>query len=132
MNLRSASCLPKLSYLSNIIDVKKLDTEWRQHTFEKKVNPDLHWDEFWLAVRDAKTPTGEARYPVLITLVSILASLPFANAAVERIFNQLKLVKTDDGNSLKTSSLVSLLQSKMSLKNGHWSAASLKPRHFSG
>ena len=29
-------------YLSNIIDVNKLDMEWRQHAFEEKVNPDLH------------------------------------------------------------------------------------------
>lgn len=81
----------KLPYLSNIIDINKLDMEWRQHAFEEKVSPDLHWDEYWLAVRDVKGPTGEARYPALITFVGILASLPFAIAAVERIFSQLKL-----------------------------------------
>ena len=81
MKLCSASCLPmpllspllslgriclKLPYPIDTIDVNKLYMEWRQHAFEEKVNPDLHWDEYWLAVQDAKTPTGEARYPVLM------------------------------------------------------------------
>ena len=101
--------------------------EWHQHTFQENVNSDLPWDKYWLVVRDVATPTGEARYPALIKFVGILASLPFANMAVERIFSQLKLVKTDHRNSLKSASLVLLLQSNMSMKKGNWSAASLKP-----
>ena len=116
-----------LPYLTDILNIKQLDMEWRQHALEEGINPDLHWDEYWLIVRDSKTPTGEARYPCLMRFVGILSSLPFANVAVERIFSQLKLVKTDNRNSLKSSTLVSLLQSKISMKNGHWCAASLQP-----
>ena len=65
--------------------------------------------------RDTTTLTGEAKYPVLMAFVCILASLPFSNASVERIFSQLKLVKADHRNSLKSMSLVSLLQAKMSI-----------------
>jgi hypothetical protein len=101
--------------------------EWRLHALEDKTNADLHWDEYWIAIRDAKTPTGDPRYPNLVHFVAILSSLPFTNAAVERVFSQLKLVKTDHRNSLKSMSLVSLLQSKTSLKNHHVTAASLKP-----
>lgn len=121
-----ANICEKLPYLKNVIDINRLDMEWRQHAFEEKANADVHWDEYWLAVRDAKTPTGEPRYPALISFVGILSSLPFANAAVERVFSQLKLVKTDHRNLLKSTSLVSLLQSKMGMKNRHVSAASLK------
>ena len=65
--------------------------------------------------------------PNLIKFFATLSSLPFSNAAVERVFSQLKLVKTDHRNSLKSMSLVSLLQRKLSLKNQGVTAASPQP-----
>ena len=83
------------------------------------------------AITSNDLPLGTSKHQQvkqnLIHFITILSSLPFANAAVERAFSQLKLVKTDHRNSLKSSSFVSLLQSKMSLKNRHVTAASLKP-----
>ena len=52
------------------------------------------------------TPTGEDKYPVLMAFVSILASSPFSNPSVEKLFSQFKLVKPDQRNSLKSTSLV--------------------------
>ena len=128
LNPRSLAIIcQKLPYLSNAVDTNNLDVEWRLHALDEKVSEDLPFNEYWLAIRNAKIPTGEAKYPNLIKFITILFSLPFANAAVERVFSQLKLVKTDHRNSLKSTSLVSLLQSKMSLKNRHVTAASLKP-----
>ena len=121
------SICQKLPYLKDTIDLNKLDMEWRQHALEPKAKPELHWDEYWLNIRDTTTPTGEAKYPLLMAFVSsILASLPFSNVSVERIFSELKLVKTDQRNSLKSTSLVSLLQAKMRMKNEHLTAASLR------
>jgi hypothetical protein len=120
------SICQKLPYLKDTIDLNKLDMEWRQHALEPKAKPELHWDEYWLNIRDTTTPTGEAKYPLLMAFVSILASLPFSNVSVEIIFSQLKLVKTDQRNSLKSTSLVSLLQAKMRMKNEHLTAASLR------
>ena len=117
----------KLPYLSKVLDTGMLDMEWRLHALEEKTSEDDFFDKYWLAIRDAKTPTGDAKFPNLIKFVAILSSLPFANAAVERVFSQLKLVKTAQRNSLKSTSLVSLLQSKFSLQNRHLSAATLKP-----
>ena len=57
----------------------------------------------------------------------ILAFFPFSNAAVKRTFSLLKLVKTDHRTSLKSSSLVSLFQCKMAMKNTNVTAASLRP-----
>ena len=128
LNPRSLAIIcEKLPYLSKVIDTNKLDMEWRLHALEEKTSDDLPFNEYWLVIRDAKTPTGEAKYPNLTQFVAILSSLPFANAAVEKVFSQLRLVKTDHRNSLKSTSLVSLLQSKISLKNQHVTAASLKP-----
>ena len=101
--------------------------EWRAHCLEDKITPNRQWIEYWALIKSAKYPSGELRYPLLLKFVEILASYPFSNAAVERVFSMLKLVKTDHRSSLKASSLVSLLQCKMAMKKSNLKAASLKP-----
>ena len=118
----------KLPYLKDVVDLSMVDMEWRQHAFEDNAKPDLQWSEYWLKIRDAKTSSGEPKYQALIRFVSILASLPFSNVSVERLFSQLKMIKTDQRNSLKSSSLVSLLQAKIGMKNHHVTAATLATR----
>ena len=122
-----ASVVKKLPYLNAILDTTKLDGEWRQHVFEENLNPELHWEEYWMAVRNAKVSSGEPKYPNLSKFVEVVASFPFSNAAVERVFSLLKRIKTDDRTRLKSSSLVSLLQCKLAMKNGKYNAATLKP-----
>ena len=86
LNPRSLAIIcQKLPYLSNAVDTNNLDVEWRLHALDEKVSEDLPFNEYWLAIRNAKTPTGEAKYANLIKFVTILFSLPFANAAVERV-----------------------------------------------
>ena len=116
----------KLPYLNEVLDAKKLDAEWRQHVFDPNHSPHLEWGKYWSLVKDAKIPSGQAKYPNLTKFVEVLASFPFSNAAVERVFSLLKRVKTDDRQCLKSSSLVSLLQCKLTMKNGKF-AANLKP-----
>ena len=53
-------------------------------------------------------------------------SLPSSNAAVERLFSLLKLVKTDTRNSLKRESLVGLLHTKDGLRAESCHAHDLK------
>ena len=128
LNPRSlARICEKMPCLKEVLDTSKLDLEWRLQGLDAKLNANLSWEEYWLAVRDAQTPMGDPKYPNLIKFFATLSSLPFSNAAVERVFSQLKLVKTDHRNSLKSMSLVSLLQSKLSLKNQGVTAASLQP-----
>ena len=122
-----AHIFQKLPYLANLLDVKNLDQKWREHSLEKKIKSDLSWDEYWSIIKNATIPTGEPKYPCLVTFVEIIASLPLSNAAVERIFSLLEQVKTDHRTSVKSASLVSLLQCKMALKNSKSSAARLKP-----
>ena len=125
---RTPSSLAQIiQYLSDILDVKKLDQEWRDHSLEDKIKSDLHWDEYWTVVKNAKIPTGESKYPCLIKFVEIIASFPFSNVPVERIFSMLKQIKTDHRTSLKFSSLVSLMQCRMAMKNNTLSAARLTP-----
>ena len=67
-----------------------LDREWRPHVFEPNANPDMSWNEYWQIIKAAKIATGEQKYPTLSKFVSILASFPFCNASVERVFSALK------------------------------------------
>ena len=53
--------------------------------------------------------------PNLLKVLKVLLSMPFSNAAVERVFSQLKLIKTDQRASLKQESLLALLRTKMTL-----------------
>ncbi|CAB4008429.1 zinc finger MYM-type 1-like [Paramuricea clavata] len=122
-----ANVVKKLPHLNTILDTEKLDGEWREHVFEEKLNPDLTWEEYWLIVRDAKVSSGEPKYPNLTKFVEVVASFPFSNAPVERLFSLLKRIKTDDRTRLKSSSLVSLLQCKLAIKNGRYNAATLTP-----
>ena len=87
--------------------------EWRQEAFKEKSSADLQWCNYWNMVQDCEMTTGVSKYPNLMKFVGILALLPFPNATYERIFSQLKLVKTDHRSNLKSTSLTSLLRSKM-------------------
>ena len=117
----------KLPYLNEVLDAKKLDTKCRQHIFDPNFSPHLEWGKYWSLVKDAKIPSGQAKYPNLTKFVEVLASFPFTNAAVETVFILLKRVKTDNRQHLKSSSLVSVLQCKLGMKNGKSTAANLKP-----
>ena len=50
-------------------------------------------------------------------VVVVLLSFPFSNAGVERVFSQLKLIKTDRRSALKHESLLALMQTKHSFTN---------------
>lgn len=76
----------------------------------------------------AKNSTGAPRFPSLSKVLCILLSFPFSNAAVERIFSQLKLIKTEHRTALKHESLVGLLTTKLALsQKGIHQAAKLDP-----
>jgi len=55
-------------------------------------------------------------YPNLSKVISVLFSFPFSNAAVERVFSQLNLIKRDHRTALKHETLLSLMTSKLWLQ----------------
>ena len=105
----SCSVLGTTALPSAVLDAKKLDTEWREHVFDGNLSPDLEWEKYWSYVKNAKVPSEEAKYPNLTKFVEVLASFPFPNAAVERIFSLLKRIKTDDRTRMKSSCLRKLI-----------------------
>ena len=55
----------------------------------------------------------ENMYPLVCTLFSIATTLPLSTAEVERVFSQVKLIKTSRRNSIKTKTLNHLLNIKL-------------------
>ena len=102
--------------LKEIADLQEVDKEWRDQSLcvNPKLNESLTAEEYWQVVFQEKTAAGESAFPNLTKVVTTLLSLPYSNAAVERVFSQLKLIKTDHRASLCIGSHA-LLTTKMTL-----------------
>ena len=86
---------------------------------ESQVEENLTLEEYWQVVFSEKKSANEHELvrPNLIKVLKVLLLLPFSNAGVERVFSQLKLIKTDHRSSLQQESLLALLSTKMLLKS---------------
>ena len=89
------------------------------HIFEKEINKDMDWEDYWQKIMAIKETTGSKKYPTLTKVVALVAGLPASHAPVERIFSSIKLIKTER-SSLK---LVSLMQARYFLKQNGVAAA---------
>lgn len=107
----------KFPYLSNVADKEVVDSEWRKQALEEsnEIDPNESSLQFWKRRLDAHTFDGRKKYPNLKKVVGCMMSLPSSNAAVERLFSELKLVKSTMRNSLKRESLVGLIHTKEGL-----------------
>ena len=126
INSTSASTVVRLANMfSNIISenkVERIDTEWREIQFmdpsELPSSSEHRTDvvAFWDTISQMTDTSGEYRFPIVSRLMTSLLSLPHSNAEVERIFSQVAITKTKLRNSLKSSTLDSILVTKQSLQ----------------
>jgi hypothetical protein len=105
----------KMPILADVADLQSVDTEWRSHSLNSDLNDELSAEEYWQVIFKEKNSLGEQAKPNLVKVVKLLLSLPYSNAAVERVFSQLKLIKTDHRANLKHESLLALLTTKMTI-----------------
>jgi hypothetical protein len=78
----------------------------------REINEDQSSLQFWQNCLDACTFDGKLTYPNLLKVVGCVMS----NAAVERLFSVLKLVKTDTRNLFQWESLVGVIHTKEGLR----------------
>ena len=104
----------RFPYLTDVADKTLVDVEWRKQALEEldEIILDESSLKFWQRRLDARSFNGKLKYPNLKKVVGSIMSLPSSNAAVERLFSHLKLVKTDTRNSLKRESLVGVIHTK--------------------
>lgn len=103
-------------YISSIQD---LDREWRQPALMDipLTNDSNNVLEYWRIVFLMKNGVGETYFPNIVIMMRLLLVLPFSNASVERVFSDMKNVKTLHRNKLKTDTLVGILRTKDSIED---------------
>lgn len=113
---RVTSLVPLFKKFPQLIEESDYDVcndEWRSLTFhEDALSASSNPTEFWCSVLKLKTSDGAPVFPNLAELMLKLLVLPHSSAAVERIFSQVQLIKTDLRNRLNTESINGLLLSK--------------------
>ncbi|KAJ8041329.1 hypothetical protein HOLleu_12119 [Holothuria leucospilota] len=119
----------QLPYLDSVAAAQAADTEWREQAMlHPTLNETMSVYDYWKTLFQLKDGQGNVMFPNLRKIVSVLLPLPFSNAAVERVFSQLKLIKNDHRSCLKQESLLGLLVTKFSLKQqGKMQAAQMDP-----
>ena len=118
--------------MKDVVDLQQTNLEWRQTTnyLSSSVSKSLDHSVFWQSVFEAKNIAGNIQNPQLSRMVSLLFSLPYSNAAVERLFSQLKLIKNDHRASLKNESVLGLITAKTAFqKKVQHQAAVIDPPH---
>lgn len=111
------SLVPLFSKFPQLIKESEYDQcndEWRSLTFHEAVAPITSNNpaEFWCSVKEIKSSDGTPIFSKLANFMLNLLVLPHSSAAVERIFSQVKLIKTDHRNRLNTTTMNGLLLTK--------------------
>ena len=106
-----------LSLFPNLVSEPLKDAvndEWRNLSFYIK-RSEIPSDpvKFWYKVRNIKYADKSSVFPNLSEFMLSLSVLPHSSAAVERVFSQVKLIKTDIRNRLSTESVNGILLTKM-------------------
>ena len=118
--------------LNTKCDFVKADSEWRSHAslrldyFGVSKVDDLYKmsvDDYWKKVLSALSPTQTLQFPNLTVCIQLLMCLPSSNAAAERVFSQMKLVKTSQRNRQHTKTTAAILKTKFWLRNQNKRAA---------
>ncbi|KAE8745949.1 hypothetical protein FOCC_FOCC007310 [Frankliniella occidentalis] len=123
---RLPSLLPLIETVPRICDpndldrVQVLDDQWRLLDKREFVEGMEDWeaDEFWTAVRDHEDLDGKQSFKELGSFALEVLSLPHSNAACERCFSKINLVKTKIRNRLQTETLNGLLLASQCAKEG--------------
>ncbi|CAH1115354.1 unnamed protein product [Psylliodes chrysocephalus] len=96
-------------------ELQDLDNEWRllkNYLLDDIENDVLFWKEI------ANVKIGDSlKFPNLTKFVFQVLCLPHSSAAVERIFSQINLIKTQFRNRLKTETIEGLLYTKSFMEN---------------
>lgn len=120
VNLQPKSLAPvfdAIPQLCKYADKKKTDEEWRSHCFCEELTAQTPCLEYWDTILNKRNSANLPCYPNLKVVVSVLLSLPFSNASVERFFSKLNLTKTPQRSRLKNETLCGLMHMVYYLSN---------------
>ncbi|KAJ8912516.1 hypothetical protein NQ315_015600 [Exocentrus adspersus] len=116
------SLLKETVRLTDDMDIQVIDDEYRMFNRDKNDLPDYiksicEVDTYWIEVGKLQNFDQSFRYKNLSTYVLRLLVLPHSNAACERVFSKVNLVKTDIRNKLKTNTISNILLASQKVKD---------------
>jgi len=104
---------------SLISSPQELDMEWRELALMdiEPINNNSSNDimMYWRKVFLLKNSIGDIYFPNICITMRLLLILPVSNASVERLFSDLKNIKTLHRNKLQTQSIIGILRTKNSI-----------------
>lgn len=84
--------------------------------------------KFWIRVSNETDCAGNRLFPMLSDVALAMLTLPMSNAAVERVFSQVTLTKTDLRNRMGIDTLENVLHVKYGLRrNGKCCCTDFQP-----
>ncbi|KAK3931743.1 Zinc finger protein 862, partial [Frankliniella fusca] len=112
--------VPRICDPNDLDRVQQLDDQWqlldkREFTDGMK---EMEVDDFWITVRDYTDLDGKQIFKELDTFALHVLSLPHSNAACERCFSKINLIKTKIRNRMMTETLNGLLLASHCAKDG--------------
>lgn len=90
------------------INYSALDKEWRSQSLSD-IEDTTDTVRYWKHKFQEKNLDGGPKFVQLPILITYFMTLPFSNAAVERLFSAVKNIKTDKRNRLDNETLASIL-----------------------
>ncbi|XP_067295921.1 protein FAM200A-like [Pseudorasbora parva] len=92
-------------------DLAKLDQQWRVlDTLAWEYTEDCQLEKFWIDVKNHRDAAGDQDFYELGSFALSLLALPFSNAAVERTFSEMNLIKTKLRSRMKDTLLENILR----------------------
>ncbi|XP_068232500.1 uncharacterized protein [Palaemon carinicauda] len=105
-------------------DRSKTDLEWRSHCFIEELNDQVPCSQYWDIVFNKKNALNLPCFPNLRVVISVLLSLPFSNASLERFnasmerfFSNFNTTKTPKRTQLKNETVCGLMHMVYHLRN---------------
>ena len=109
----SSACDPNVVKAETVKSLMPLFSKFPQLITEEDYDEcNDEWRKLWYEVATLKQTHGQSLFPKLSQLMLNLLVLPHSSAAVERIFSQINLIKTDMRNRLNTKSVNGLILAK--------------------
>lgn len=122
---KPSSIFPLIKLLPRIVDpqnielIQKIDDQWRLYCqSELKINDDIEEssiDKYWHKISQIQNMSNIYIFKELGNFVLDLLVIPHSNAACERIFSKVNLIKTDVRNRLCSNTVNSLLLASQSV-----------------
>ncbi len=109
-------------------DVGKAEQQWRViHTLEWNNAEDGKTEDFWVEVSAYTDTAGDRNFEDLGNFALSLLALPFSNAAVERSFSQMSLIKNKLRNRLEQNSLLNIMRIRAYMQRRNICCHEFKP-----